>query len=190
MAGCLRSSSLLVAAYVWYAMIVTRRNRVSEALAGIDVQLQQRHDLIPNVLTIARRFMEHERTLLEEITELRNKAQAQVGSRDFAAAEQRFETEKRLGSWTWAACSRSPRTTPTLKSAGPDGGGPARLFGGGGEPLRRAPILQQRRRRAAEHRRDFSRQPLQGLGRRDGAAAVLRDGRDGARAGRSVSTYL
>lgn len=88
---------ILAAAYVWYAMIVTRRNRVSEALAGIDVQLQQRHDLIPNVLTIARRFMEHERTLLEEITELRNKAQAQVGSRDFAAAEQRFETEKRLG---------------------------------------------------------------------------------------------
>ena len=87
---------LLVVAYIWYAMIVTRRNRVSEALAGVDVQLQQRHDLIPNVLTIARRFMEHERTLLEEITELRNKANAQAGSRDFAAAEQRFATEKRL----------------------------------------------------------------------------------------------
>ena len=87
---------VIVALYVWYAMIVTRRNRVSEALAGIDVQLQQRHDLIPNVLTIARRFMEHERTLLEEITELRNKANAQAGSRDFAAAEQRFATEKRL----------------------------------------------------------------------------------------------
>jgi LemA protein len=82
--------------YIWYAMIVTRRNRVSEALAGVDVQLQQRHDLIPNVLAIARRFMEHERTLLEEITELRNKANAQAGSRDFADAEQRFATEKRL----------------------------------------------------------------------------------------------
>jgi LemA protein len=87
---------IAVGAYVWYAMIVTRRNRVSEALAGVDVQLQQRHDLIPNVLTIARRFMEHERTLLEEITALRNAANAQAGNRDFAAAAQRFATEKRL----------------------------------------------------------------------------------------------
>lgn len=88
--------SVLAALYVWYALIVMRRNRVSEALAGIDVQLQQRHNLIPNVLEIARRFMEHERTLLEEIVALRNKAQAEVGSRDFATAERRFETEKRL----------------------------------------------------------------------------------------------
>ena len=87
---------LLVVVYAWYAMIVTRRNRVSEALAGVDVQLQQRHDLIPNVLTIARRFMDHERALLEEITTLRNQANTQAGSRDFATAGQRFATEKRL----------------------------------------------------------------------------------------------
>ena len=109
---------LIVGAYVWYAMIVTRRNRVSEALAGIDVQLQQRHDLIPNVLTIARRFMEHERTLLEEITELRNKAQAQVGSRDFAAAEQRFDTEKRLEAEMGRLFALA-ENYPDLKSQGP-----------------------------------------------------------------------
>jgi LemA protein len=109
---------ILAAAYIWYAMIVTRRNRVSEALAGIDVQLQQRHDLIPNVLTIARRFMEHERTLLEEITELRNKAQAQIGSRDFAAAEQRFETEKRLGV-DMGRLFALAENYPDLKSQGP-----------------------------------------------------------------------
>ena len=110
--------AILVAAYVWYAMIVTRRNRVSEALAGIDVQLQQRHDLIPNVLTIARRFMEHERTLLDEITELRGKAQAQIGSRDFGAAEQRFETEKRLG-LDMGRLFALAENYPDLKSAGP-----------------------------------------------------------------------
>ena len=37
-----------VGCYLWYASIVRRRTRVFEALAGIDVQLQQRHDLIPN----------------------------------------------------------------------------------------------------------------------------------------------
>lgn len=109
---------ILAAAYIWYAMIVTRRNRVSEALAGIDVQLQQRHDLIPNVLTIARRFMEHERTLLEEITELRNKAQAQIGSRDFAVAEQRFETEKRL-EVDMGKLFALAENYPDLKSQGP-----------------------------------------------------------------------
>lgn len=83
--------------YVWYATIVKRRNRVTEALAGIDVQLQQRHDLIPNVLVIARRFMEHERGLLSEITELRAKAHQQLGERDFAKVADKFATEAQLG---------------------------------------------------------------------------------------------
>jgi LemA protein len=88
---------VVVVLYVWYAGIVKKRNRVTEALAGIDVQLQQRHDLIPNVLTIARRFMEHERTLLTEITDLRAKAHQQVGERDFSKIGEKFETEARLG---------------------------------------------------------------------------------------------
>ena len=88
---------VVIGLYVWYASIVKRRNRVSEALAGIDVQLQQRHDLIPNVLTIARRFMEHERTLLTEITDLRGRAHQLIGERDFAKVAEKFETEARLG---------------------------------------------------------------------------------------------
>jgi len=87
----------IVVLYVWYATIVKRRNRVTEALAGIDVQLQQRHDLIPNLLVIARRFMEHERALLAEITELRSKAHQQIGERDFAKIADKFEVEARLG---------------------------------------------------------------------------------------------
>jgi LemA protein len=82
--------------YVWYATIVRRRNRVAEALAGIDVQLQQRHDLIPNVLVIARRFMEHEKTLLTEITDLRAKAHQQMGERDLSKIGEKFATEARL----------------------------------------------------------------------------------------------
>ena len=82
--------------YGWYVSIVKRRNRVAEALAGIDVQLQQRHDLIPNVLVIARRFMEHERGLLAEITELRTKAHERIGEKDFAKIGEKFEVETRL----------------------------------------------------------------------------------------------
>jgi len=83
--------------YVWYGVIVTRRNKVGETLGGIDAQLQQRHDLIPNVLAIARRFLEHEKTLLDEITQLRAQAMPRIGERDFAKIGEKFQTEASLG---------------------------------------------------------------------------------------------
>lgn len=51
-----------------------KKNKVKEALASIDVQLKKRYDLIPNVLFIANKFMEHERSLIEDITRLRTEA--------------------------------------------------------------------------------------------------------------------
>jgi LemA protein len=60
--------------YFWYAGIISKRNNANEALSGIDVQLKQRSELIPNILKIAQKFMEHEKTLLTEITALRSKA--------------------------------------------------------------------------------------------------------------------
>ena len=109
---------MLVGAYFWYATIVRRKIRVTEALAGIDVQLQQRHDLIPNVLTIARRFMEHERGLLKEITELRAKAHQHVGERDFGKVAEKFETEARLGQQMGRLLMLA-ENYPQLKSDGP-----------------------------------------------------------------------
>ena len=111
-------SLVVVGAYFWYATIVRRKIRVTEALAGIDVQLQQRHDLIPNVLTIARRFMEHERGLLNEITELRAKAHQQVGERDFGKVAEKFETEARLGQQMGRLLMLA-ENYPQLKSDGP-----------------------------------------------------------------------
>lgn len=61
--------------YVWYASIIGKRNKAREALSGIDVQLKQRLDLIPNILKIAKKFMEHEQSLLTEITALRSRAE-------------------------------------------------------------------------------------------------------------------
>ena len=60
-----------VGLYVWYAVIVARRNKVHEALSSVDVHLNQRHDLVPNIVKLAARFMEHERGLIEEVTRLR-----------------------------------------------------------------------------------------------------------------------
>ena len=109
---------VVVLLYGWYATIVKRRNRVAEALAGIDVQLQQRHDLIPNVLVIARRFMEHERALLTEITDLRSKAHQHIGQRDFAKIAEKFETEARLEQQMGRLLALS-ENYPQLRSDGP-----------------------------------------------------------------------
>lgn len=67
---------VVVGIYAWYASLIGKRNKVREALAGVDVQLKQRADLIPNILVIAKRFMEHEQSLFSKITELRSRVLA------------------------------------------------------------------------------------------------------------------
>ena len=70
--------AVISAPFIWlynlYASLIKKRNKVEEAFSCIDVQLKKRYDLIPNILTIAAKFMEHEKNLLEEITNLRVKA--------------------------------------------------------------------------------------------------------------------
>ena len=82
----------LIIFYAWYVSIVTRNNKVKEAFSGIDVQLKKRVDLIPNILKIANKFMEHEKGLLEEVTKLRTDVMkaAEAGP---AKAEERFALE-------------------------------------------------------------------------------------------------
>lgn len=57
--------------YSAYASVIKRKNKVKEAFSSINVQLKKRYDLIPNILTIANKFMEHERGLMEDLTKLR-----------------------------------------------------------------------------------------------------------------------
>ena len=104
--------------YCWYAAIVKRRNRVAEALAGIDVQLTQRHDLIPNLLVIARKFMEHERSLLEEIAALRSKAASFGNTTDAAATAGKFAAEEQLTAGLGRLFAVA-ENYPSLKSDGP-----------------------------------------------------------------------
>lgn len=71
--------ALLVIGCVWfllwfysvYVALIQKKNKVKEAFSDIDVQLEKRYDLIPNILTIANKFMEHETELMTSITELR-----------------------------------------------------------------------------------------------------------------------
>jgi LemA protein len=72
--------------YYLYVQLIKKRNRVKEAMGGIDVQLHKRYSLIPNILTIANKFMEHESELFKNITELRTKA-ANLKSTEESIAE-------------------------------------------------------------------------------------------------------
>lgn len=55
--------------------LVASRNRVRTAWADIDVQLQRRHDLIPQLAAVVKGYADHESKTLTEITELRARAQ-------------------------------------------------------------------------------------------------------------------
>jgi LemA protein len=59
-----------------YNGLVTARNAWKNAFAQIDVQLQRRFDLIPNLVETAKGYLAHERGTLEAVTAARNAAQA------------------------------------------------------------------------------------------------------------------
>ncbi|MBR3501835.1 MAG: LemA family protein [Alphaproteobacteria bacterium] len=85
--------TVVVIGYVLYARLIKIRNKVQESAADIDVQLKKRYDLIPNLLHMAAKFMEHEKTLMNELTELRTKAM----STTFAASpKEKMQLENML----------------------------------------------------------------------------------------------
>ena len=57
-----------------YNSLVRRRNRADQAYSTIEVQLTQRYDLIPKLVETVKQYMGHERSLLEDIVRLRQKA--------------------------------------------------------------------------------------------------------------------
>ena len=81
----------MVMFYYVYISIITKKNKVKEALSGIDVQLKKRADLIPSILKIAKRFMVHEKSLLTEITELRTKLNTIYDVKDQIAVKEHLE---------------------------------------------------------------------------------------------------
>ena len=70
-----------------YNGLISMRQRVNQAFADIDVQLRQRHDLIPNLVETVKGYAAHERGTLEEVIKARNVAVAAQGPAQQAAAE-------------------------------------------------------------------------------------------------------
>ena len=64
---------VIVVLVLWIIMIynqlVAMRQRVGQAFADVDVQLKQRHDLIPNLVETVKGYAAHERGTLEEVVQ-------------------------------------------------------------------------------------------------------------------------
>src|SRR3954454_9865851 len=82
---------ILVVLVLWIIMIynglVSMRQRVNQSFADIDVQLKQRHDLIPNLVETVKGYAGHERGTLEAVVQARNAAIAAQGPAAQAQAE-------------------------------------------------------------------------------------------------------
>ena len=85
---------LLLVAGVWiYNRLIRNRNLVNEAWAGIDVQLQKRSELVPNLVQTVKGYAAHESGVFEEVASIRTDGQ----SRGEARAKQETALSRSLG---------------------------------------------------------------------------------------------
>lgn len=85
---------LLIIASI-FNKLIRAKNHVEEASADIKVQLKRRFDLIPNLIETVKGYMNHEKEVLERITELRSKA---LSTSDFKESDKiNTEISKNIG---------------------------------------------------------------------------------------------
>ena len=73
---------LLAAVAIWmYNRLVRNRNLVSEAWAGIDVQLQKRAELVPNLVQTVKGYASHESSVFDDVARIRSTGETGVETR-------------------------------------------------------------------------------------------------------------
>jgi LemA protein len=75
-----------------YNRLVRLRNNRENAFADIDVQLRQRHDLIPTLVETVKGYMKHEKELLTEVTNARARAMNAGSINEKIAAESQLSS--------------------------------------------------------------------------------------------------
>jgi len=83
---------IIVIAVSLYNRLVKLRNNREQAFADVDVQLKQRHDLIPQLVESVKGYMGHERGVLTTITEARSNAMKATTINEKIAAETKLST--------------------------------------------------------------------------------------------------
>lgn len=62
---------LAIILVLMYNSLVAKKNQVENIFASVDTQLKKRYDLIPNLVASVSKYMNHEKSILEEVTKLR-----------------------------------------------------------------------------------------------------------------------
>lgn len=96
MTGLIISIAIVVVIVIYvisiYNNLVKLRIRRENAFADIDVQLKQRHDLIPQLVNTVKGYMKHEEGVLTKVTEARSRAMNATGIDDKIMAEKQLST--------------------------------------------------------------------------------------------------
>lgn len=103
---------LLLALVLMYNRFVRQRNLVDESWSQIDVELNRRHDLIPNLVKTVQGYAAHERSVLEQLTAARESATAK---KDAAPAD-RAPAEEAVGKAVTNVLARA-EAYPDLKAS-------------------------------------------------------------------------
>ncbi len=80
-------------AILTYNGLITKRNRVDEAVGQIEVQLKRRHDLIPNLVNAVKGYMDFEQEVLTKVTEARAAAVAAGATGQITQAQAQAENQ-------------------------------------------------------------------------------------------------
>lgn len=83
--------ALLVVGVLLYNRLVRDRNRVNAAWSDIDVQLQRRHDLVPQLVKAVKGYADYERATLEAVTALREAAEKEPNVRERGRIEAQLD---------------------------------------------------------------------------------------------------
>jgi LemA protein len=87
--------AIVVVAALWLVMtyngLVSLRQRSRQAFSDIDVQLKQRHDLVPNLVETVKGYAAHEKETFDSVVRARNNAVAAQGPAAQAAAESQLQ---------------------------------------------------------------------------------------------------
>ena len=88
---------LALVGFSMYNGFVKGRNRIQESWRQVDVELNRRYELLPNLVETVRAYAAHERNTLEDVTRLRNQA-ASIAQSDSGGlpSEQRSQVEEQL----------------------------------------------------------------------------------------------
>jgi LemA protein len=77
---------ILVVGFLVYNSVIGKKNQVDNAMGGLDAQLKQRYDLVPNLVSCVKTYMQHEASTLEKIVEHREGKNKQEMNKELSSS--------------------------------------------------------------------------------------------------------